>query len=139
MKKTLIIFVVLLSLLWTAGAWAQLKEGLWEITTQVEMKGMPQSMPPTTLRQCITKSDPVPRNKDKNYDCKTTGQKINGNTVSYTVECKGKDGVMQTSGTTTYTDNSMNGATTTNFKMKGQPAMQMASKIKGKYIGACQK
>ena len=96
-------------------------------------------MPPTTLRQCITKSDPVPRNKDKNYDCKTTGQKINGNTVSYTVECKGKDGVMQTSGTTTYTDNSMNGATTTNFKMKGQPAMQMASKIKGKYIGACQK
>jgi len=139
MKKTLIIFVVLLSMLWTVGAWAQLKEGLWEITSQVEIKGMPQSMPSTTVRQCLTKSDPVPQNKDKNYDCKTTGQKISGNTVSYSVECKGKEGVMQTSGTTTYSDNSMNGASTTNFKMKGQPAMQMANKIKGKYIGACTK
>lgn len=139
MKKTLIIFVVFLSMLWSAGAFAELKEGLWEITTQVEIKGMPQSMPPTTIRQCITKSDPVPQNKDKNYECKTTSQKISGNTVSYNVECKGKEAVMQTSGTTTYTDNSMNGASTTNFKMKGQPQMQMANKIKGKYVGACPK
>jgi hypothetical protein len=138
MKKTFIIFVVLLSLLWAASAFAELKEGLWEISTQVEMKGLPQSMPPTTIRQCITKSDAVPQKKDKNYDCKTN-QKISGNTVSYTVECKGKDGVMQTSGTTTYTDTSMNGSSTTNFKMKGQPEMNMAAKIKGKYIGACTK
>jgi len=139
MKKTLIIFVVLLSVLWTASAFAELKEGLWEITTQVEIEGMPYSMPPNTIRQCITKSDPVPQTNDKGYDCKITDQKISGNTVSYTVECKGKEGDMQTSGTTTYTDNSMNGTSTTNFKMQGQPEMQMTSKITGKYIGTCTK
>jgi hypothetical protein len=141
MKKILIILVVLLSMLWTVGAWAQLKEGLWEMTAKVEMKGMPQSMPPATFRQCITNSNPVPQNKDqdKNYDCKTTAQNISGNTVSYTVECKGKDGVMQTSGTSTYTGTSMDGTSNTKFKMKGQPEMQMATKIKGKYIGACPK
>jgi hypothetical protein len=139
MKKTLIIFSVVLSMFWTACAFAELKEGLWEITTQVEMKGMPQSLPPTTMRQCITKNDAVPKNKDKNYDCKTISQKVSGNTVSYTVECKGKEGVMQTSGTTTYADTFMNGSSTTSFKMKGQPEMTMANKMKGKYVGTCPK
>jgi hypothetical protein len=139
MKKSLIVFVVLMSMLWTAGAFAELEEGLWEVTTQVEVRGMPQSIPPNTVRQCITKSNPVPQDKDKDYDCKTISQKISGNTVSYNMECKGKEGVMQTSGTTTYTDNFMNGASTTNFKMKGRPEMQMANKIKGKYLGSCPK
>lgn len=139
MKKTLIIFVVFLSMLWAAGAFAELKEGLWEITSQVEMKGMKQSMSPTTFRQCITKNDAVPKNKDKNYECKTIKQNVSGNTVSYTIECKGKEGTMQTSGTSTYTDTFMNGASTTNFKMKGQPEMTMSNKIKGKYLGVCPK
>ncbi|KQC09174.1 MAG: hypothetical protein APR62_02975 [Smithella sp. SDB] len=139
MKKTLIIVVVLLSMLWTIGAWAQFKEGLWEITTQVEMKGMPYSMPPTTFRQCITKNDAALKNKDKNYECKNTSQKISGDTVSYTVECKGKEGITKTSGKTTFTENSMNGTSTTTVKMKRQPEMKMASKITGKYIGPCPK
>jgi hypothetical protein len=139
MKKTLIIFSVVLAMFWTSCAFAELKEGLWEITTQVEMKGMPQSIPPTTMRQCITKNDAVPKSKDKNYDCKTISQKVSGNMVTYTVECKGKEGFMQTSGTTTYTDTFMNGSSTTSFKMKGQPEMKMANKMKGKYIGTCPK
>ncbi|MBN1363904.1 MAG: DUF3617 domain-containing protein [Syntrophaceae bacterium] len=143
MKKTLIIFAVFLSMLWTAGAFAELKEGLWEVTTQVEIKGMPQQMPPTTFRQCITKNDPVPQNKDqnkdKNYECKTINRKVSGNTISYTMECKGKEGETKVSGTTTYTDNSMNGTSTSNIKIKGQPEMQMTSKIRGKYIGPCPK
>jgi len=139
MKKILFSFVMIVCLFWTTVVFAELKEGLWEITTQVEMKGMPQSMPPTTFRQCITKSNPVPQNKDKNFECKIISQKVSGGTVSYQVECTGKEGVVQTSGTTTYTDKAMNGASTTSFKMKGQPAMTMSNKIKGKYIGPCPK
>ena len=134
-----VIFALLLSMVWATGAFAELKEGLWEVTTQVEIKGMPQSMPPTTFRQCITKKDAVPQNQDKNFDCKTINLKTSGDTVSYTVECKGKEGMTKVSGTTTYTDNSMNGSSTTTVKMKGQPEMQMTSKLKGKYIGACLK
>lgn len=138
-KKIMISVVVLLSMLWTAGAWAQLKDGLWELTTQAEIKGMTQQMPPATFRQCITKNDPVPKNQDKNFDCKTTAQKISGNTISYTVECKGKDGVMTTTGQSTYTGSTMDGTANISFKMKGQPEMQMNSKMKGKYIGVCPK
>jgi hypothetical protein len=137
MRKAIIVFAVLLSLSWTAFALAEFKEGLWEITTQVEIKGMPP-MPPTTVRQCITKKDPVPQTEDKNYDCKITDQKISGNTVSYTIECKGKEGEMKTSGTSTYTGTSMKGTTTTVFKMEGHE-MQMEGKTTGKYVGECSK
>lgn len=139
MKKVMITVVVLLSMLWTVGAWAQFKDGLWEITSQVEIKGMAQQIPPATFRQCITKSDLVPKNQDKNYDCKTTNQKITGNTINYSAECKGKDGVMTTTGQNTYTGSTMEGSANTSFKIKGQPAMQMNSKMKGKYIGPCPK
>jgi len=142
MKKILIALVVFISMLWTASAWAEFKEGLWEVTTQVEMKGMqgmPQSIPPATFRQCITKNDPVPQNKDKNLECKTVNLKTSGNTVSYTVECKGNGQEMHTTGTITYSDKSMNGTSTTSFKMKGQPEIKMTSKIRGKYIGPCTK
>lgn len=139
MKTILIICTVFISLLWSAGAWADVKEGLWEITTQMSMQGMPHAMPPTTFRQCITKADPVPRAKDENFTCKTINQKVTGNTVHYTVECKGAEGSMQTSGHMSYTDQTMTGESTTIMKMKGQPPMQMMSKVKGKFIGACGK
>ena len=139
MKKILIMGAVFLSMIGAAVSWADFKEGLWEITTQTEVTGMPYAMPPTTFRQCITKSDPVPQTKDKNYECKTVNQKISGNSVTYTVECRGREGVMKTAGKTTYTDQSMTGESKTTFTMQGQPAMQMINKTKGKYIGNCPK
>jgi len=100
---------------------------------------MPQQMPPTTFKQCITKSDPVVKNQDKSYDCKTTALKVSGGTVTYEISCKGKDGTMVSSGKNTYTGRAMEGQATTSFKMGDQPAMQMKSIMKGKYIGPCPK
>jgi hypothetical protein len=98
---------------------------------------MQQQMPPATVRQCITKSDPVVKNQDKDYNCKTTSLKVSGNTVTYAVECKGKEGTMFSEGKNTYTGNAMEGTSTTSFKMQGQPAMQVKTKMSGKYIGPC--
>ncbi len=137
MKKMVFVLTAALLTVAVANAWAELKDGMWEFTTQVQMKGMPQQMPPTTFRQCITKNDPVPKQQDKNSDCKTTSLKVSGNTVSYTAECNAPEGKMTVSGTSTYTGNSMQGSAATSYKMKGQPAMQMNSKMTGKYIGPC--
>jgi hypothetical protein len=139
MKKIWIVLMVLFLMALASHAMAQLKDGFWEMTTQMEMKGMPQQMPPATFRQCITKSDPVVKNQDKGYDCKTTSLKVSGGTVAYSVECKGKEGTMVSTGKNTYTGSTMNGTATISFNMKGQPGMQMTSKMKGKYIGPCPK
>jgi hypothetical protein len=136
------VFMVLAVLSFVVFSWessAQLKDGLWEITTQVEIKGMRQQMPPGTIRQCITQSDPVPKNQDKGFECKTTSQKVSGNTIHYVVECRGRDGVMTATGQSTYTGSTMSGFTQTRFVMKGQPEMQMTNRMTGKYLGACPK
>lgn len=137
MKKSAMFLIVAALVLWTAAAQAQLKDGLWEITSQAQISGMQQQMPPATVRQCITKSDPVVKNQDKDYNCKTTSLKVSGNTVTYAVECKGKEGTMFSEGKNTYTGSTMEGTSTTSFKMQGQPAMQIKTKMSGKYIGPC--
>jgi hypothetical protein len=144
-RKISIILAVLVSLAWMASAWAELKEGLWEMTTQVEMKGMPAGMPAhmpaTTVKQCITKKDPVPQasKKEKGQECRITDQKVVGDTVTYTMECKGKDSLVVTSGKMTYKGNTFEGASTTSIKNKGQKEMQMSNRMTGKYIGPCPK
>lgn len=136
-RLTVLLIVAGALIFWATGAGAQLKDGLWEMTTQVEIKGMLHQMPPTTFRQCLTKDDPVARQPDGKGECKTTTLKVSGNSVSYTMECKTAEGVMKTTGKHTYTGNTMEGTATTKFKMQGQPEMQMVSKMKGTYIGPC--
>ena len=126
-------------LLFAFGVFAEIKEGLWEITTKAEMKGVPVQMPATTVKQCITKDKPVPKSASDDYECKVKDYKVSGDTVTYKMECWGKDGLMITEGKTTYKGNTFDGASTTRIKTKGQPEMQLANKISGKYIGPCKK
>lgn len=139
MHKKLMVLAVIVSLVCVSSALAEIKDGLWEITSKVEIKGMSVQMPPSTSRQCLSNNDPVPKSKDKNTECKMKDQSISGDTVTYVMECKSKDSVVLTSGTMTYKGNTFTGASTTNIKSKGQPQMQMHNKLSGKYIGPCTK
>jgi len=139
LHKNLMVLAIIVSLVCINSALAEIKDGLWEITTKAEIKGMSGQMPPSTVRHCLKKNDPVPKAKDKSTDCKMKDQKISGDTVTYAMECKGKNSVVLTSGTMTYKGNTFAGASTTNIKSNGQPQMQMNNKISGKYIGPCAK
>jgi hypothetical protein len=138
-RNVVVIVVVVLGLLWARGASAEMKEGFWEITSKVEMKGMPSNMPPTIVKQCITKKDAVPQPKAQNQECKMKDQKVSGDTVTYAMECKMKDGTMETSGRMNFKGDRFDGSTTTTVKTKDQPAMQMSSTMSGKYLGPCPK
>jgi hypothetical protein len=139
LNKKLIGLAILVSLIWVVSASAEIKYGLWEITTKMEIKGMPGQMPPVTVRNCTTKSDPVPKSSTKGSECKTKDFKQSGDTITYTIECTGKNSVTLTSGKMTYKENSFDGTSTTTTKTKGQPEMQMTTKMSGKYIGPCTK
>ena len=138
-NKKIIVLAVLFTLVCVAGAHAEIKEGLWEITTKVEMKDVPIQMPATTVKQCITKDKAVPKSASEDYECKTKDYKVSGDTVTYSVECWGKGGLMITEGKTTYKGNTFDGTSTTKIKAKDQPEMQMSNNISGKYIGPCKK
>jgi hypothetical protein len=140
------IITTVLSILFLAACttmtFAEIKEGLWEMKTTVEMKGMSIQVPPTTTRTCINKNDMVPKppaqGKGQEQECKIKEQKVTGDTVSYAMECTGKGGMStEISGEMTYTGDSMAGKST--MKVKGPASMEMSTQITGKYIGPCTK
>jgi hypothetical protein len=134
----------ILALVWCGGVEAadlNMKDGLWEITTKTEMKGMPGNIPPTTMKQCMTKKDnvPQPQEKNKNPNCKMVDNKISGNTVTWTMLCTEKDGTMESKGQMTYKGDAFDGTTVMTMKDKKGKSQQITSKMTGKRLGPCDK
>ena len=109
-----------------------MKPGLWEITTSMEMPGMPFQPPPQTMRHCYTvqevKEQPVP--KDNN--CKVTDLKSSASKVNWKVECKGEMAGKGEGQITYQGDTAYEGWT----KMQTQ-GMNMTMKYKAKRVGDC--
>ncbi|MDZ4200985.1 MAG: DUF3617 family protein [Gallionella sp.] len=110
----------------------------WEITSKMEMEGMPFAMPSTTARVCIGKgaaSDPRQSMPDK--ECKVSDIKTSGNKTSWKVRCVRDGEVMNGTGDITSTPDSYNGKLMLSGSAGGQ-AMNMITRYQGKRIGpAC--
>jgi hypothetical protein len=114
-----------------------MQDGKWEITSKVEMEGMPMAMPATKYTQCITKKDIVPQKVEKNQDCKITDTKVSGDTVSWTMQCKSKEGTMDSNGKITYKKDTFDGTMHTTVNNPGSGKMQMTQRMSGRRIGDC--
>lgn len=127
------------------GAWpAQLmREGLWEISTRMEMPNMPQmpkgmpGMGETTMKHCYRKEDVrddkkiVPQGQN-DPNCAVKDTKVSGNKVIWEVQCKGGQG--NSRGEMVYHSDSYEGVMkTTHPEMKGEMVMH----YRGKRIGDC--
>lgn len=134
MKKfKLILMVVFFALFFINTAQGQnIKEGLWEITTKMDMPGMPMQMPPQTYTHCITKKDMVPQKKESEQECKTLKHDVKGDTVSWVIECKTREGSTVSNGRVTYKGDTFEGVA--KFKHSG---MEMTQNMRGKWIGQC--
>jgi hypothetical protein len=111
-----------------------MQEGRWEITTEIEMPGMPMKMPPVTHTQCLTKEDLVPQSSQSGDECKITNIEVSGDTVTWVMQCKGQGGETKGTGEIIYSGTSFKGT----IKMiMVQSNMQMTSNIKGSRVGNC--
>lgn len=133
-RKTLAVAIVWLASLAFAhaGSGQAFQEGLWEITVDVDMPGMPMKMPPTTFTQCLKKDKAVPMDQKPGQECKVKDVATKGNTTSWTMECSNPGGQMTGKGTVTYTGDKMEGS----MQMQGQ-GMSMTSHYKGHRMGEC--
>jgi Protein of unknown function (DUF3617) len=140
MKKTSLCVMVALLALAVAGPAAAFqspqKPGQWRITVEVDIPGMPVKMPPHTFNVCVTEDDlkdpqrSVP--KDPKSQCTMSDFKIDGNTVSWTVDCPKQN--TKGEGKITFSEESYTGW------MKMQMGEQeMTSKYSGKWVGECKK
>ncbi len=134
LRKTLLFTALILILTGLPASYGMdMKDGLWEITSKIEMPGMPFAMPPQTFRQCITKDNPIPKKEEGKQDCKILERKIKGNTVSWTMRCSSPEGTYQMKGETTYNRDSFTGE----MQMTTPDGTEMLQHMKGHRIGEC--
>jgi len=142
LKRVALAVTIIGVFLWGTFAFAEvnLHEGLWEITTKMEMQGMPMKMPARKHTQCLTKKNMlktmVPKEQDKKEECKITDQKISGNTVTWIMKCSGKD-AMEMTGKTTYHGDTFEGTITMISNDPEEGKMKMINHISGRRIGEC--
>jgi hypothetical protein len=121
------------------SAQGPVRDGRWEMSTELEIPGMPMKMPPIKTVQCVTKeqaNDPnlsLPKGPDEDMDCKVSDHKIAGNKVTWTMKCEGKD-AMTGEGEITYGTNTYDGR----MKIKTADG-EMNMKYTAKRLGDCVK
>ena len=140
LRRVSLLVAVAMAILWSTSAFAgmNMREGLWEITTRMEIQGMPMQMPARKHTQCLTKKKVVPKGQNKEEDCKITDRKIRGNTVTWVIKCSGKD-AMKAVGKTTYHGDRLEGTITVTSNDPEEGRMNMTTHISGRRIGKCLK
>ena len=137
MKKYFTAILVMMISMLGAVAYAAPGE-YWEISSKMEIPGMPFAMPATTTKVCLAKggeSDPRKTSGDKN--CQMTDIKTVGNKVLWKARCDHNGEVMTGSGEQTATPNSYAGKMQLSGKSEGQD-FNMNMAFSGKRIGgAC--
>lgn len=133
MRKVILTVLAVLLVPAVSLAADSIREGLWEITTQMEMPGMPMKMPPTVMKHCYTKNDVSDQkniiSRDKN--CVVTDLKTSANKVSWKMKCTGENAATMT-GETVFGNESY----TSVMKMNSH-GQKMTMKVKGKRLGTC--
>lgn len=134
---------LLLSVVLSPAAWSAqntMQPGLWEITTEVDMPGMPMKLPPQTIRHCYTAADlansenTVPQSGDGN--CQVKNYRIEANTASWEIECSG-EGAMRGKASMTFSPNSYTGRMDAVMHSPGGN-MEMNNHWRARRIGDCQ-
>ena len=135
-RKLFVISVVLLATvsLSLAGSKPNIKPGKWQVTTKMEMPGMQMNMPAMTHTQCITENDYIPQTSQPGEECKITKTKVSGDTVTWTIHCRGQGGEMNGTGSVTYRGVSFEGKVTMSMAPSG---MSMTIYTNGRRIGEC--
>lgn len=112
-------------------------EDKWEITTSMEMTGMPFKMPPTTTTICVPQGQQsTEKMVPKQDNCTVSGFKVTGATSRYHVECPAPqkmsgDGEFTTTGKDAY-----RGSMNAKMDMEGtQTEMKMT--YAGRKLGVC--
>ncbi len=88
----------------------------------------------TTVTQCITNQNPVPKSK-RTEDCQETHDK-SGNTVNFHMTCNKQDFQMDSTGHVTYSGDSMEGQIKSHQVAQGRN-MDATIDINGQYLGPC--
>lgn len=131
--------MVVFGILSAGVVWAaDFQPGQYEITTNVEMSGMPSgAIPSQTAVHCLTEQDPVPSTDASGSGCKIKDVDKTGNTVRWAMECTQQGQKMTGSGSMTFSGDKFTGTSTMNMGPQAGNA-KVISRMEGRRIGDCE-
>ena len=134
--KRLLFLSLILAIPNFAAAAIDMQPGEWEISSTMEMPGMPMKMPASSYTQCLTAEDLIPKSSQQmdNSQCKIISQEQHGGTVTWEIVCDNPQGEMKSRGEITYHGTSFSGEVKTSGG--GMPG-EMLQKMDGKRLGPC--
>lgn len=137
MNKRLTAILAILSGLLGSTAYAAPGE-YWEITSKMEMPGMPFAMPATTTKVCIAKgNENDPRKSSGDEDCQMSDIKTAGKKTTFKVRCDHDGEIMTGTGEQTVSTNSSESKIHFSGKSRGRDTdMTMTSNSK-RIGGSC--
>ena len=112
---------------------AQGKDDLWEVSTKMEMPGMPMAMPAQTNRVCIGKNQKDEAFVPKQGDCRMIESKRVGNRFTYKMDCSGNYSAI-VDGAITFGNNAYEGQMRMAMKTTNDT---MVMTFTGKRVGDC--
>jgi len=134
----ILLIIVLFSLSITGKGWtADFRPGLYEITSQVQMSGMPEgAIPAQTFKNCLTEQNPIPSADASSSGCTVKDFQQNRGTFKWKMECNQQGQTMTGEGSMTFSGDTFTGTST---MVMGPQAgnMQVVSLMTGKRIGDC--
>ncbi len=146
-NKRLLAVAATVVLLWAVQGLAadkiNMKPGKWEITHSIQMPSMPagmpagMQMPSTTITQCITGDEPIPKGPDAQQqgpDCEIQDMQIKDDTVTWKMVCDDENGKITSYGRIVYKGTTFEGEFKTKIPSEG---MEVTNKMTGRWIGPC--
>ena len=139
MNRQILMVLFLLGLVQHVSAEPDIKEGAWEIISQMEMSAIPVKMPPVKFKECFTKQNMNPEKILRNNHCEMQQMDLKNNAVSWEMSCQQKGMQMTGRGNLIYQKTSFSGKFDISMNEAGNEAMNMRINLSGQYIGPCQK
>ena len=115
-----------------------MQDGLWEITSKVDVSGLPESPPAHTVQQCLTQKDfegKMQQPENQIIKCAVKDYRVEGNKASWSIDCSG-DSPSTGSGSLTYSSTSFAGVSKMKLGKQGEE-IEMTQTFSGKRIGEC--
>lgn len=128
--------LLLITGLMSTAAYAEGKDILWEVTSKMEMAGMPMAIPAQTQKVCAPegKGDESKIPPDKN--CRLLESKQSGNKLTFKMVCEQDGGKMTGNGEIISSPDSYRGTLHIRGKSEGHD-VDMTSNFTGKKLGNC--
>jgi hypothetical protein len=108
---------------------------LWDMTTRMEMAGMPGGGQSFSNQVCMKKGQTQPDRMSQDRNCKVADMRTVGNKTTWRIECAGRD-PMTGEGEVTRTRDSMNGRMRMQGK-RGNESFDMTTVMSGRLVGTC--